>query len=87
MSNDPWVERSFSDPNLALRCECGWNGIDADIDEWVIQTDRDRIVRQCPKCSAAVPEWGTFHPIDGVVQVARGSLRDALIEEGIATSE
>jgi hypothetical protein len=87
MADEPWVERSFEAPNLALRCDCGWTGVDADVDEWDVQRERDRVVRKCPECDTAVPEWGTLAPIDGVTRVARGSLRTTLVEEGIVDEE
>lgn len=78
----PSVERSFSKPHLHLQCHCGWNGYDDDIETWDIQEERDRVVRCCPSCCDPVPEWGTLRPIDGVVQIARGSLRTALVDAG-----
>lgn len=87
MTEEPWVKRSLEAPNLALRCDCGWTGVDADVDEWDVQQDRDRVVRKCPECGSTVPEWGTFSPMEGVVRVARGSLRTTLVEEGIVDGE
>jgi hypothetical protein len=76
--DDPWLERSFEAPNIALRDDCGWEGTDADIEEWDVQADSDRAVRRCPGCGDPVPEWGTLRPLDGAAQVARGPLREAL---------
>jgi hypothetical protein len=80
MVDNPWVERSFNHPNIALRCDCGWEGVDADIESWDIQRERDRVVRRCPDCGSPVPEWGTLQPIDGAAQIARGPLQEALHE-------
>jgi hypothetical protein len=79
----PWVERSFSHPNVALRCSCGWEGIDADVEEWDVQFERDRVVRRCPECDTTVPEWGTMPSIEGAAGIARGPLEEALVEAGV----
>lgn len=79
----PWVDRSFAQPNIAFRCRCGWDGIDADIEAWDVQFERDRAVRVCPDCDDPVPEWGTIASIDGATRIARGSLRDSLAEAGV----
>jgi len=81
----PSVERSFSEPHVKLTCQCGWTGHDDDIEDWAIETDRDRVVRKCPACSEPVPEWGALRTIDGVTQLARGSLRESLISAGVTT--
>ena len=64
-------------------CDCGWAGLETDIDRWDVQTDRDRVVRRCPGCDEPVPEWGTFPSIDGVARVAKGDLRAALDAAGV----
>lgn len=79
---EPGVDRSFSHPNVQLRCRCGWEGLDADVEDWEIDRERDRVVRRCPSCGEPVPEWGTLRSIDGAAQIARGPLRDALVESG-----
>lgn len=76
----PKIRPSYYEPNIHLQCSCGWEGVDGDVVKWDVQKERDRVVRQCPSCHRPVPEWGTLRPIGGVVQVARGPLRDALIE-------
>ncbi len=78
-----WVDRSFTHPNIALRCRCGWEGIDADIEAWDVQLERDRVVRRCPGCGEPVPEWGTIASIDGATRIARGPLRDSLVEADV----
>lgn len=76
---NPRVERSFSEPNLELTCRCGWTGHDDEVDRWAVEADRDRVVRCCPSCDDLVPEWGTLTSVDGAAQIARGSLRAALV--------
>jgi len=83
MPEDPWVVRSFEDPHLIFRCDCGWTGIDSDIETWDVQQEYNRVVRQCPNCNTAVPEWGTLRPISGVAEIARGTLRQSLNKAGI----
>ena len=83
MKEASWVGRSFAHPNIALRCDCGWEGTDADIEAWDIQPARDRVVRRCPACNRAVPEWGALPSIAGAANIARGSLRDALVDAGV----
>lgn len=78
-----WIDRSFAHPNIALRCHCGWAGIDANIEAWDIQFEYDRVVRQCPNCGDPVPEWGTITSIDGAARIARGPLRKSLAEAGV----
>jgi len=80
---EPWVERSFDAPNIALRCRCGWQGVDADVEAWSIERDRDRAVRRCPDCGEPVPEWGTIRPLTGAARVARGDLARALADAGV----
>lgn len=82
MPDGPWVGRDFDSPHVALRCDCGWTGTDAEIDDWDVQFDRDRVVRKCPNCDEPVAEWGTLRPIDGAVRIARGPLRKALADAG-----
>lgn len=77
---EPSWERSFSEPHVRLQCECGWTGNDDDIDDWAVQTQRDRVVRRCPDCGAPVPEWGALAPIDGAARIARGPLKTALVD-------
>ena len=83
MPTDSWVDRSFSEPHIALQCRCGWEGIDADVEKWDVQLERDRVVRRCPNCSEAVPEWGTLRSVDGAARIARGPLRRSLVEAGV----
>jgi hypothetical protein len=85
--SEPRVERSFSDPNIQLTCRCGWEGLDADVEEWAIEVDRDRAVRRCPSCGEPVPEWGTLRPLDGAARIARGPLAEALAAADSADSE
>lgn len=77
-----WVDRSRDEPNITLRCSCGWEGIDADVAEWDVQRERDRVVRRCPGCSRGVPEWGALRPIDGAASIARGPLAESLADAG-----
>lgn len=79
---EPNWERSFSEPNVQLTCHCGWTGHDDDVEDWAVETGRDRVVRRCPDCGDAVPEWGALRPIDGAARIARGPLRDALVAAG-----
>ena len=83
MSESSWVGRSFELPNIALRCDCGWSGVDADVEEWDVQRDRDRVVRVCPNCGEPVPEWSVITPIGAAAAVARGPLRESLVEAGV----
>jgi hypothetical protein len=80
----PQVERSFSEPHIRLTCRCGWTGHDDDVEDWAIEPERDRVVRRCPSCDEPVPEWGALRSIDGVARLARGSLRESLVEAGHA---
>lgn len=80
----PSVERSFSHPNVQLQCHCGWEGLDADVEDWAIEEDHDRVVRKCPSCETVVPEWGALRPIDGAAKIARGPLAMALAEADYA---
>lgn len=75
---EPAVERSFEQPNLELTCHCGWHGLDADVDSWTIDRDRDRAIRNCPSCGEPVPEWGTLPSLEGARGIARGALAEAL---------
>lgn len=84
---DGWVERSFDAPNVRFRCSCGWEGIDEDVDAWEVQKARDRVVRQCPACGDAVPEWGAIPSIEGAAIVARGPLRRAIDESDVRLDE
>ncbi|MFB6174285.1 MAG: hypothetical protein ABEI39_06545 [Halobacteriales archaeon] len=79
----PWVERSFERPNVRFRCPCGWVGIDDGIEDWRVERDRDRVVRVCPGCGEARPEWGALPSIEGAAAIARGPLREALSEAGV----
>lgn len=83
MPAGPYVERSYEEPYLTFRCDCGWEGNDADVDEWAVQRESDRAVRLCPSCDASVPEWGTLRPLDGAARIARGPLRVALEDAGV----
>lgn len=74
------VERRFTDPHVHLFCRCGWDGYDDDIEDWAVDSERDRVVRRCPRCDDPVPEWGAIPSIDGAKRVARGPLREALGE-------
>lgn len=80
---DAWVDRSGEEPNVTLRCDCGWKGIDADVTDWDVQRERDRVVRQCPDCARPVPEWGTLRSIDGAASIARGPLAESLADAGV----
>lgn len=64
-------------------CDCGWNGLETDIERWDVQVDRDRVVRRCPGCGNPIPEWGTFPSIDSVARIAKGDLRDELKAAGV----
>jgi len=79
---EPAVDRSFDHPNVQLQCGCGWTGLDAKVEDWAVQDERDRVVRRCPDCGDPVPEWGALRSIDGAAKMARGPLRDALAEAG-----
>lgn len=79
---EPSVARGFDHPNVQLQCRCGWRGLDADVTDWDVQSDRDRVVRKCPGCGMPVPEWGALETIDGASRIARGPLADALAEAG-----
>jgi predicted RNA-binding Zn-ribbon protein involved in translation (DUF1610 family) len=68
---------------MLLRCECGWEGPESAVTEWDVQFDRDRVVRKCPNCGRPVPEWGAFRSIDGVAQIAKGSIRESLEAAGL----
>ncbi|MFB6135845.1 MAG: hypothetical protein ABEJ04_03720 [Halobacteriaceae archaeon] len=83
MSGRPHVERSFEEPYLTFRCDCGWEGRDADVAEWDVQADRDRAVRVCPDCGDPAPEWGALRPLAGAALIARGPLREALRDAGV----
>ena len=84
MSDTAWVTRSFDTPHIGLRCGCGWEGTDADIDDWDVQHERDRVVRVCPGCGRSVPEWGTLPSVEGAARIARGPLREALDDAGVS---
>lgn len=77
---DPSWKRSFSEPHVQLECQCGWTGHDDDIEDWAVETERDRVVRRCPSCRDRVPEWGVLQPIDGAAKIAQGSLKTALVK-------
>lgn len=83
MRDTPWVERSFEEPHVELHCRCGWSGVDADVETWDVQFDRDRVVRRCPDCGDPVPQWGALRPIDGAATVARGPLRRSLVDADV----
>ncbi|MFC4989213.1 hypothetical protein [Saliphagus infecundisoli] len=76
------VARSFDHPNVQLKCHCGWTGLDADVTDWDVQSDRNRVVRKCPNCGEAVPEWGALPTVDGARRIARGPLAEALADAG-----
>jgi hypothetical protein len=80
----PKLERSFDEPYVKLICRCGWTGHDTDIEEWMIDLDRDRAVRRCPDCDEPVPEWGALRPIAGAARIACGPLRESLVEAGFS---
>lgn len=79
---EPRVDRSFNEPHTRLECRCGWEGHDDDVEDWDVQRERDRVVRRCPSCGKSVPEWGALRPIDGAIHIARGPLREALVDAG-----
>lgn len=79
---EPSVARSFDHPNVRLQCRCGWTGLDADVEDWDVQEERDRVVRKCPDCGDPVPEWGALRTIDAATRLARGPLADALADAG-----
>lgn len=79
MTDASW-ERSFSEPHVKLQCRCGWSGHDNEIDDWAVESERDRVVRRCPDCGDPVPEWGVLKPIEGAAKIARGPLKTALVE-------
>lgn len=80
----PRVERSFDEPHLKLTCGCGWVGHDREVEAWSVEPDRDRVVRRCPDCGEPVPEWGALRTIAGVARIARGPLRESLLDAGIS---
>jgi hypothetical protein len=84
--DEPWVERSYEEPYLTFRCDCGWEGNDADVEKWVAQAESDRAVRLCPACDTPVPEWGTLRSLDGAAMIAHGPLQECLQTSG-ATGE
>jgi len=63
---------------LAYVCSCGWRGRPEAVDSWLVDRDRDRLVRRCPGCDEPVPEWGTFRGLDGVARIARSDVASAL---------
>ena len=73
----------YGSPAFELGCDCGWTGRETDVERWDVQRERDRVVRRCPECDTPVPEWGTYRPIDGLEPLARGPLREALVEAGV----
>lgn len=81
--SDAGIDRNFSEPKIHLECSCGWRGPDDAVEDWIIEHDRDRVVRRCPDCGESVPEWGTFPSIDGAAALARGSLRSALVDADV----
>jgi len=81
--SEPSVGRSFSEPHTRLRCRCGWEGHDDDVERWDVQRDSDRVVRCCPACDDPVPEWGAIRPIDAAAGIARGPLETSLVEAGV----
>lgn len=82
MANQPRVMIGAAE--YEYDCTCGWHGKESEIDRWDVQQDRDRVVRICPDCGESVPEWGTFGPIEGLIPLARGPLRDSLEAAGVA---
>lgn len=84
---EQYLERSFEAPELVLRCDCGWVGADTDVAEWVVESRRDRVVRECPSCGEPVPEWGALRSIHGVAQVAYGPLAEAIAEADVERTE
>lgn len=85
MADEPaqWVERSFEEPHMTFRCDCGWEGHDADVEAWDVQFDSDRVVRICPNCGDPTPEWGAVRTVDGAARIAAGPLRVALEDAGV----
>lgn len=79
MSSHPYVTVGASETKY--HCVCGWTGLESELSDWDVQSERDRVVRVCPGCSTSVPEWGTLRPIDGVVQVAGDALQATLERE------
>ena len=73
----------YGSPAFQFACDCGWTGRETDIDDWAVEIEHDRVVRCCPGCGDPIPEWGTYRPIDGISQLARGPMRQALREAGI----
>lgn len=84
---NPSVSRSFDHPNVQLQCGCGWEGLDADVEDWAVEEARDRVIRRCPSCGEPVPEWGALRSIDGAGIIARGPLRDALADAGYVDAD
>ena len=68
---------------LALTCSCGWEGTLRAITDYELEPDRDRVLRRCPGCGEGIAEWGALGPIDGVARVAKGPLRNTLVEAGV----
>ncbi len=83
MLDGPWIERSYEEPYLTFRCDCGWEGNDVDVTGWEVQRENDRAVRRCPACGTCVPQWGSLRSLEGTAQVAHGALRDALVAAGV----
>lgn len=78
MPETPGVE---FDTDMRLRCTCGWRGAVTDIDDWAVEEDLDHVARVCPDCGESVPEWGAFPAPDGVKRIAKGRIREALLDE------
>ena len=81
MPNERRVE--VGSREYGFTCDCGWSGTETGIEQWDVQRTRDRVIRCCPGCGEAVPEWGTFRPIDGLARIAKGALRVELEAAGV----
>jgi hypothetical protein len=68
---------------VAFGCPCGWTGTESDVEDWHVDESRDRVVRVCPDCGAPRPDWGALRPIDAVARLAKGDLRQTLVDEGV----
>lgn len=67
--------------DMELGCSCGWRGTVSEIEDWEIDEELDHVARVCPGCQTPVPEWGAFHGVDGVEQIAKGDIRDSLASQ------
>lgn len=82
----PSVRIGSTAPYIELECRCGWTGYDCCIEDWMVEHERDRVVRRCPKCENPVPEWGTLQPIEAAARIATGAL-EASIQESHDTTD